>query len=183
MQARMGLRRPLGAPVIALDVLLCVTRRRACHCRVGHGGAGHGHFPWLRFTPTLNRTRHFYTLLSPVVSCSFFMIHSHGLRTAVDRGVSVCWSLCRVGLTRRQRNFWLRNHEIPVHSMPETLDIFCPGVAIINAIGVFPDIAGQQRSRVAGVDDVERAIVIFQCLFGDMGLWDSRASLPRPIRQ
>src|SRR5688572_32742593 len=39
----------------------------------------------------------------------------------------------------------VRRDEIPVHQVPERLDILGPRVAVVDVIRVFPNIAGQQR--------------------------------------
>src|SRR5690606_27892966 len=48
-------------------------------------------------------------------------------------------------------------HEVPVHQVPEGLDVLRTHVAVVDVVGVFPDVAGQQRGvaaghRVAGAD-------------------------------
>src|SRR3970282_2555932 len=40
--------------------------------------------------------------------------------------------------------------EIPVHQVPERLDVLRPGVAIVDVVRVFPDVAGEQRGVLAG---------------------------------
>ena len=36
-------------------------------------------------------------------------------------------------------------HEIPVDEIPERLDVLGAGIAVIDVIGVFPHVAGEQR--------------------------------------
>ena len=44
----------------------------------------------------------------------------------------------------------IRSHEIPIDQIPERLDILWTGVAVVDVVGVFPHIAGQQRLVFAG---------------------------------
>src|SRR5690606_6158010 len=41
-------------------------------------------------------------------------------------------------------------HEVPVDQVPERLDVLRASVAVVNVVGVFPDVAGQQRGVTAG---------------------------------
>ncbi len=41
-------------------------------------------------------------------------------------------------------------YEFPVHQRPEVLQIARTCIAIVDVISVFPDINGQQRSRIGG---------------------------------
>src|SRR5690606_35960942 len=48
-------------------------------------------------------------------------------------------------------------HEVPVHQVPERLDVLRTQVAVVDVVGMLPDVAGQQRGvaaghRVAGAD-------------------------------
>src|SRR5690606_21664403 len=56
--------------------------------------------------------------------------------------------------------------EVPVDQRPEVFQVLGAGVAVVDVVGVFPDITGQQRlvgrgerrGGIAGVDDVERTV-------------------------
>src|SRR5574340_65050 len=56
--------------------------------------------------------------------------------------------------------------EIPVDQIPEMLDIRRPRIAVVDVVGVLPDVAGQQGSparshgglRIAGAHQLQRAI-------------------------
>src|SRR5690606_6910084 len=41
-------------------------------------------------------------------------------------------------------------HEVPVDQVPEGLDVLRTHVAVVDVVGVFPNVAGQQRSVAAG---------------------------------
>src|SRR5690606_7667463 len=59
--------------------------------------------------------------------------------------------------------------KVPVHQVPEAFEVLGTGVAVIDVVGVLPDVTGQQCdvgrsercSGVAGVDDVERTVGLF----------------------
>src|SRR5690606_17360725 len=44
----------------------------------------------------------------------------------------------------------VRRDEVPVHQVPERLDVLRPRVAVVDVVRVFPHIAGQQRGVLAG---------------------------------
>jgi hypothetical protein len=56
----------------------------------------------------------------------------------------------------------------PVYDLPESFHIFCPGIAVINIISMFPYITGQQRlliileriARIAGGLNSQAAVII-----------------------
>src|SRR3546814_13815650 len=56
--------------------------------------------------------------------------------------------------------------EIPVHNRPEAFQVFRTRIAVVDVVGVFPDITGQQRhvgrgqrrGGVAGVEDIKRSV-------------------------
>src|SRR5690606_32009806 len=53
-------------------------------------------------------------------------------------------------------------HEVPVHQVPERLDILRTGVAVVDVVGMLPHVTGQQRSvtggdRIAGADGAYQA--------------------------
>src|SRR5690606_13615525 len=41
-------------------------------------------------------------------------------------------------------------HEVPVDQVPERLDVLRTQVAVVDVVGVFPYVAGQQRSVAVG---------------------------------
>src|SRR5690606_28206053 len=56
--------------------------------------------------------------------------------------------------------------ELPVHHIPEVFEILGTRVTVVDVVGVFPHVTGQQRNVVggdggdgiAGVDDIDRAV-------------------------
>src|SRR5688572_8601574 len=60
----------------------------------------------------------------------------------------------------------LRGGEVPVHEVPEGLEVLRPRIAVVDVIGVLPDVAGEQRlvgagqrrRRVLGADQAEAAV-------------------------
>src|SRR5690606_6530179 len=56
--------------------------------------------------------------------------------------------------------------EVPVHQVPEVFQVLGTGIAVVDVVGVFPDITGQQGlvgrvddgAGIAGVADVRAAI-------------------------
>ena len=51
----------------------------------------------------------------------------------------------RFGATRQSQSAHAAGDEIPIDQIPERFDILWPCVAVIDVIGVLPDIAGEQR--------------------------------------
>src|SRR5213075_1628598 len=57
-------------------------------------------------------------------------------------------------------------HEVPVHQVPEDLNVLRTCVAVVNVVGMFPHVASQQRlvgagqrgRSVGGVDDLDGAV-------------------------
>ena len=62
-------------------------------------------------------------------------------------------------------------HEVPVDDFPDLVEVLRPRIAVIDVVGVFPDVDGQQRRlavgegrfRIIGVDDLEAAVgIVYQ---------------------
>ena len=54
------------------------------------------------------------------------------------------------GLQGRDRSAHVVCDKVPVHEIPEGVQILWTSVAIVDVVGVFPDITGQQRRACSG---------------------------------
>ena len=65
------------------------------------------------------------------------------LRAKADRS-------SKSGLQKRVLSAHIVYYKVPVHEIPEGVKILWTSVAIVDVVGVFPDITGQQRRACSG---------------------------------